>query len=352
MRIATERLVIRALEPDGDLGALHRIGQDPRVARMMQSIPADWTQAQAAAFLERSRWRGRVGFRHAIALRSAPERMIGTVGIGGDPVSVAFFTDPGHWGRGYATEALGAFLSAVMPRFGLSAVEADHFEDNPASGAVLRKVGFAETGAGVGTSAARDGVSALRSYRLDLERLRLGRRAAPVRIATERLILRPVLLADMAEVVAGLNDIGVAGWLARVPHPYAQRDFLAFLEHFARAGETYAIEDDRGFAGLLTCGAELGYWLARRAQGRGYATEAARAALAARFAAGGGDVVSGFFEGNVVSARVLEKLGFQVTGRRLVECRALGCARPHVDLVLTAAVFARRIAAGREFGPR
>lgn len=343
MRIETERLVLRGMEPETDNADLHRIGLDPRVARGMMSIPADWTRVQAAEFLERSRWRGRIGFRHAIALRSAPERMIGTVGIGGDPVGVAYFVDPDHWGRGYATEALGAFLSVVMPRFALSGMEADHFEDNPASGAVLRKVGFVQTGGAVGTSAARDAAAAILTYRLDLERLRVGRVAAPVRIATARLILRPVFLQDGADVVAGLNDIAVAGWLARVPHPYGERDFLDFLEGFAGAGETYAIEDAEGFAGALTCGAALGYWLARRAQGRGYATEAARAALAARFAAGGGDVVSGYFEGNAASARVLEKLGFAETGRRSVDCRALGCMRPHVDLVLTADAFVRRM---------
>ncbi|MCZ8336216.1 MAG: GNAT family N-acetyltransferase [Rhodobacteraceae bacterium] len=346
MRIETERLVLRGLEPDLDIPALHRIGADPRVARMMMSIPADWTRAQAAEFLERSRWRGRIGFRHAIALRSAPERMIGTVGIGGDPVSTAYFIDPGQWGRGYATEALGAFLSAVMPRFGLGTVEAGHFADNPASGAVLRKVGFEETGAKVGTSVARDAVAEVRTYRLDLERLRMGRVAVPVRIASARLILRPVFPEDAADVMAGLNDIGAAGWLARVPHPYGERDFLDFLEGFARAGETYAIEDAEGFAGVLTCGGDLGYWLARRVQGRGYATEAARAALAARFAAGGGDVVSGYFEGNAASARVLEKLGFVETGRRSVYCRALGEMRAHVDLVLTAEAFARRTGTG------
>lgn len=268
--------------------------------------------------------------------------MIGTVGIGGDPVSVAFFIDPSHWGRGYATEALGAFLSAVMPRFGLGVVEAGRFEDNPASGAVLQKVGFVETGAEVEASAARDSESTVRGYRLDLERLRVGRLTMPVRIASARLRLRPVFPADAGGILAGMNDIGISGWLARVPHPYSERDFIAFLEGFARAGETYAIEDVDGFAGVLTCGAELGYWLARRAQGQGYATEAARAALAARFAAGGGDVVSGYFEGNVASARVLEKLGFAETGRRSVECRALGCLRPHVDLMLTADAYARR----------
>lgn len=308
MLIATERLILRPLDPAGDLEAMHRIGLDPRVSQMMQSIATDWTVEQAAAFLGGSRWRGGIGFRHAIALRSAPEIMIGTIGIGGDPVSTAYFLDADHWGKGYATEALAGFLAAVMPRFAAHRIEADHFADNPASGAVLRKVGFIETGRETGASAARTGAAPVIGYRLDLARLKAG--PLPVTLETARLRLRPVSLDDQAAVLSGLNDFGVSGWLARVPYPYTRDDFIAFLEGVARAGESFAIDDDDGFAGVITKGSELGYWLTPRAQGRGYATEAARAVLAAWFEAGGGDVVSGYFEDNLRSARVLGKLGF------------------------------------------
>lgn len=249
MLIETERLVIRPLDPDGDLAALHRIGADPRVSGMMQSVAPDWTLAQAAEFLERSRWRGVIGFRHAIALRSAPEAMIGTVGIGGDPVSTAYFLDPAYWGRGYATEALGAFLSAVMPRFGVDVVEAGHFDDNPASGAVMRKVGFVEVGREMLESAARQGAREVMTYRLALARLQVVRVAMPVEMRTARLRLRPVSLRDEADVLVGMNDLAVSGWLARVPYPYVAADFVAFLEGFARAGETYAVGGCRGVRG-------------------------------------------------------------------------------------------------------
>ncbi|WP_422121132.1 GNAT family N-acetyltransferase [Paragemmobacter straminiformis] len=82
------------------------------------------------------------------------------------------FLDPAHWGRGYATEALSAFLALVMPRFGLTSIEAGHFGDNPASGAVLRKVGFVETGREAGSSAARLEAAPIVNYRLDLTLLK------------------------------------------------------------------------------------------------------------------------------------------------------------------------------------
>ena len=64
--------------------------------------------------------------------------------------------DRRFWGRGYATETVRAFVGACFQRFEeLSSLEADHFADNPASGAVLRKLGFEKTGTGLGASKAR-----------------------------------------------------------------------------------------------------------------------------------------------------------------------------------------------------
>lgn len=99
------------------------------------------------------------------------------------------------------------------------------------------------------------------------------------------------------------------------------------------------IEDERGFSGIITGGEELGYWLLPRAQGRGYATEASRAVLSAWFSKGGGEVVSGYFEGNRGSARVLEKLGFVESGRDMLFCRSMNKMRRHVSLRLTVAGF-------------
>ena len=156
----------------------------------------------------------------------------------------------------------------------------------------------------------------------------------PDRILTTRLRLRPVAASDEEAVVAALSDLAVTGWLAVVPHPYAPEDFRWFLGNMARPGETFAVEDDAGLAGIMGAGRELGYWLAPRAQGRGYATEAARAILAEQLACDPQPVRSGYFEGNLRSARVLEKLGFVEVGRFPKFCRAMGCERPHVEMQL------------------
>lgn len=157
---------------------------------------------------------------------------------------------------------------------------------------------------------------------------------------TARLHLRPVCATDQAVIVAALNDLGVSGWLSRVPHPYTVADFHAFATEVAYPGETFAVQDAGGFVGVVGAGFELGYWFIPQAHGRGYATEAALAVLAMQFAHDESTVTAGYFVDNLRSARVLAKLGFVETGRSLRACRALGIERAHVDLLLTPAAFA------------
>jgi RimJ/RimL family protein N-acetyltransferase len=52
---------------------------------------------------------------------------------------------PPFWGQGYASEAVAA-LAEFAADLGRGPVVASHFADNPASGRVLAKNGFAYTG--------------------------------------------------------------------------------------------------------------------------------------------------------------------------------------------------------------
>lgn len=159
----------------------------------------------------------------------------------------------------------------------------------------------------------------------------------PATVQTARLKLRPVGPQDREAVVSSLNDIAVSGWLAVVPYPYTAADFRMFQTELAKPGQTFAVEDAAGFAGIMGLEkGKLGYWLAKRAHGRGYATEAARGVLGWHFAQELGPVASGHFDGNAASAKVLCKLGFGETGRGHVMCRARDTLRPHVDLTLMA----------------
>lgn len=164
--------------------------------------------------------------------------------------------------------------------------------------------------------------------------------ALAVRHKTARLTLRPVAASDEAKVVAAIDDIAVSGWLAVVPHPYTAADFRFFLTEIARPGEVFVIEDAAGFAGIMSIEDDvLGYWLAPRAQGFGYATEAGRCLVAAHFAGSDAPLTSGYFEGNMRSANVLAKLGFVETGRDVKHCLARHADLPHVVLSLASERF-------------
>jgi len=171
--------------------------------------------------------------------------------------------------------------------------------------------------------------------------------ASPPVLETARLRLRPLALADAAAIAAIADDLDIARWLTRMPHPYAVEDAVYFIREVAPAEWCWLVtgKDDGGAMGVIGLrpiadeggpmrpAAELGYWLGRGFWGQGFATEAGVAVLAwadaaLRLAA----IVAGRYAENERSGRVLAKLGFVETGRSTRESRSLGRRLPYVDL--------------------
>ena len=157
-----------------DWQAMQRIGGHPSVAPMLATVTSPWAEDEVKTWSVRSLFRGRPGFWAAIVLSEVG--VIGSLGLdkalGLGNQSCAYFIDPAYWGQGYATEAMWCFLKTFSPRFDLSEIGADHFEDNPARGAVLRKLGFKQTGSGMAKSQARLEPAPVTLYRLNLEELK------------------------------------------------------------------------------------------------------------------------------------------------------------------------------------
>lgn len=145
----------------------------------------------------------------------------------------------------------------------------------------------------------------------------------PTQIKTDRLFLRPPEPNDAPAIAAALADDDVVRWLTRAPNPYRLSDAKEYIARAQGLGEVLMIHDATGLIGCIGCGKELGYWLAKPAWGRGYITEAARAVLAEHFGPRkGGDLISGHYQGNDRSARVLDKLGFEAGPHRSVFSRS------------------------------
>ena len=160
------------------------------------------------------------------------------------------------------------------------------------------------------------------------------------RITTKRLELRPLAEADRTVMAGILNDLAVSRWLARVPHPFRPEDCkITGADGRETWPERMAICHNGRFVGVVSIAPHLGYFLAPDAWGQGLMTEAVAARLADHFGRHPtcDRVVSGHFEGNAASARILARMGFRETGRGQRLCEALGRDLPHVDMTLTRA---------------
>ena len=165
-------------------------------------------------------------------------------------------------------------------------------------------------------------------------------------IATERLTLRPLELADAVRIQALISDWNVLRMLSTPPYPYRLKHAHQFLattipKHQSGAAMVFALQRERELIGVIHMepqqrGHMLGYWLGRAYWGQCYMSEAAVAAVGQYFACRNVDtLVSGYFAGNGASWRIQDKLGFRFAGERMLHSRPWGKDLPHIDTVLT-----------------
>ena len=162
--------------------------------------------------------------------------------------------------------------------------------------------------------------------------------AGQAQFKTARLVLRPLRASDEAAAYAALTLPQVAQWLGSLPTPYTPQSFRDYLSR-ARVGRVWAIAQNATpdmLIGMITLDPDLGYWLAPGAQHQGFAEEAARIILIAHFAnPDAPPIESGYFLGNLPSARTQSALGFQTLRLRDVFCRPRAQILVHVDTILT-----------------
>jgi ribosomal-protein-alanine N-acetyltransferase len=113
----------------------------------------------------------------------------------------------------------------------------------------------------------------------------------PNHITTDRLVLRPFQSDDVDDALAYRDDEVFARLLPHIPQPFTRRDAETFVstnmtEPWDRS-PTFAVVFEKRVIGtvnfevdLTTHTAMVGYAIGRAWWGRGFATEAARAAMA------------------------------------------------------------------------
>ena len=152
---------------------------------------------------------------------------------------------------------------------------------------------------------------------------------------TARLLLRPGWAEDAPALAAAIGDERIVRNLATAPWPYRLRDAEAFLAEprdpllpsfliFERTDAEPRLLGSCGLGRRPSGGVELGYWVARRHWGCGYATEASAALLDIARSLRLPRLQASHFLDNPASGRVLEKLGFEPVG---ITAPRLSCAR-------------------------
>jgi RimJ/RimL family protein N-acetyltransferase len=168
MFIRSERLFLRPGWPEDWEDLLAQIN-DEAVVRNLTRAPWPFTIADAKEFAQRPQERMLPHF--LITLPSAGgAKLVGSAGLGrdGEDVEIGYWIARAHWGQGYATEATRAILN-LSRAIGHRRITGSHFADNPASGRVLRKAGFAPTGATrLRYSASRGGEAPCFGYAISL----------------------------------------------------------------------------------------------------------------------------------------------------------------------------------------
>ncbi|ODU20049.1 MAG: GNAT family N-acetyltransferase [Sphingomonas sp. SCN 67-18] len=176
----TPRLLLRPGWVEDAPALTRAIGQEA-VVRNLAHAPWPYTLEDARDFLTLADDPQQPRFLVFARTGGAP-RLVGGVGIGRDPdgaPEIGYWVERMSWGLGYATEASRAVLD-IARAMDLGPLVAGHFLDNPASGRVLRKLGFRPTGRIVQRhSRARGGPAAFAAYAeeggvadLDMPRLR------------------------------------------------------------------------------------------------------------------------------------------------------------------------------------
>ncbi len=140
------------------------------------------------------------------------------------------------------------------------------------------------------------------------------------------LVLRPATAADADAVTAACQDPEIPRWTT-VPSPYARADAEWFIDFCAveaatgRAVHLLVVDGAGtllgtvGLSGLDRGRAEVGYWVAAEARGRGVATRAVELLLDwARRELGVTGVELCAHPANAASLRVAAKAGFAPTG--------------------------------------
>jgi RimJ/RimL family protein N-acetyltransferase len=166
-------------------------------------------------------------------------------------------------------------------------------------------------------------------------------------LKTDRLLLRPLELADVELIWSDISDPEISKFMAWEAHKDRTQTAEFLKNEVTRRetgkGITWAIFKDNSFCGIFSLiglvrshraltynKAELAYWLSRKYQGQGIMTEAGRRVLQFAFRELGlHKIFVGHFSVNKASENLIRRLGFRYVGEERAEFQKAGVWHDH-----------------------
>jgi len=144
--IRTDRLTLRLLTVE-DMDWIRVLCNNYKIAKNMCTMPYPYDDEAAASFAEKIRDMRKSDSDYAFSISTdAPMGLIGIHDRKDKGWLVGYWLGEPYWGKGYATEAARAIVEFAFNNLSVEKLYADYCFDNPASGRVLVKSGFCETG--------------------------------------------------------------------------------------------------------------------------------------------------------------------------------------------------------------
>ncbi len=152
--LKTERLTLRPFLPE-DAAGLHRLINDFDIAKMLELVRFPYRRELADEWIGSANRNLVAGKGCQLAItgqEGAKEVLVGGVGITIDRASrtgrLGYWVGQKYWGHGVASEAAGRLTRWSFANLEIDRITAGVATDNPASAAVLSRIGFRRVGEG------------------------------------------------------------------------------------------------------------------------------------------------------------------------------------------------------------
>lgn len=206
--------MLRPLQAD-DAAALHRLVNDWEVAKTLARVPFPYPRDLADEWIASTRAQIAAGTAWHLAVtreEDGTEALLGCVGLTLDTknpreAELGYWIGRRHWGRGLGPEAAGRLAHWALANLNIDRLVASALVDNERSAAVLRRIGFKESGAGSQEFISRGGLMPVRLFtatRMDIA----VEAAAPVEAAPTSG--KPTLLVAAVALIDAENRVLLA----------------------------------------------------------------------------------------------------------------------------------------------